>query len=323
MKKNIKKLTLYAATTLLVISAGIKIKNCKDESEEFTNKVIEYTTDFDDDDFLIAAHRGYSSLEVENTKEALDLANDSDYVDYIEIDVRLTKDKKLVLAHNNSLLTRQQQTIEICNEKYKDIIDNDYYYLSNSLGIKLENLFNTDNGDILRERSKLLESKNYNITSLKDGLNSCKDKKILLDLKFRNNTKDFIKALEKELNGIDTSNIIFQSDDLLPLLCLQKKHPEYSYLAIMKTESDLEYIELFDNIGLKETLVTKKIVNNLIKDDKTVAIWTLNNPSDIDRITNKLGDNYKEVIYISDYPDVVATCLNEKEKRSEKHFTKN
>ena len=40
MKKNIKKLTLYAATTLLVISAGVKIKNCKDESEEFTNKVI-------------------------------------------------------------------------------------------------------------------------------------------------------------------------------------------------------------------------------------------------------------------------------------------
>ena len=321
MKKNIKKFTLYTATAIMVFTAGIKSKSCKDKSKEFTNKVIEYTTNFDNDDFLIAAHRGYSSLAVENTKNAIDIASNTKYVDYIEIDARLTKDKKIVLAHSNSLLTKNQQTISIDDENYKDLIENEYYYLANSLGIKIESLFNKDNGDILRERSSNLESSNYDIVSLKEGLNNCKDKKVLLDLKFKNNTQEFIESLEKELKDVDTTNIIFQSNDLLSLLCLRKKHPEYTYLAIMKNSSDLEYVSLFDNIGLKECLVTNELIEELITKEKTIAIWTLNNPNDINRITTELDNHYKDIIYITDYPDVMATCLAEKEKRKEKIMT--
>ena len=321
MKRKFTKLTLYSATLLSLIGVGIKINNCKRESQKFTKKVMSYIDEFEDDEFLIAAHRGYSSLAVENTKESIALASDKDYIDFIELDARITKDNKVVLAHDNTLLTRGQQSLVITDENFDSLTEQNFYYLSNSLGVKIENLFNTDNGDILRKRASVLDSSDYNIISLSDGLEACCDKRILLDLKFENNVQNFIDALDEELKNKDVSNIIFQSDDLLPLLCLQQKHPEYTCLAIIKNTDDLEYIDLFDHIGLRYNLVNKKLVKKLLEADKTVAIWTLNNPCELKKVTDKLGDYYKDVIYISDYPDVIATCLNEQQKRREKTLT--
>ena len=219
MKKQVTKLALYGATFFIGISTGVKLKSCRDKSKEFTDKVIEYTTNFEDDEFLIAAHRGFSSLAVENTIDAFLLANQTDYIDYIEMDARLTNDKKIVLSHNNSVITDNKEKVKICDENYNFLKDNDYYYLTNSLSIELKNLFNTENGDILIKRAKNLELTKYEISSLKEGLKACSNKKILLDLKFKDDTEEFITSLEEELKDIDTSNIIFQSDDLLPLLC--------------------------------------------------------------------------------------------------------
>lgn len=54
-----------------------------------------------EDDYIITAHRGFSSRRAENSREALVLASDQRYVDFIEFDVRLTSDGKLVLSHDN------------------------------------------------------------------------------------------------------------------------------------------------------------------------------------------------------------------------------
>ena len=317
MKKKIKKLTLYS-TTLLMILTGVKIKSSKDKSKEFTNKVLTYTNDFDSDNFKIAAHRGFSSLEVENTKDAITLADNTKYIDYIEVDVRLTKDKKLVLSHDNELIIGYQQKIKISNESYESLKDYTYYNLSYSIPTTIKNLFNSNNGDILIQRSKDLETKKYQLPSLKEGIDSCNNKKLILDLKFKNNTNNFINELDEELKDIDTNNIIFQSDDLLSLLVLKEKHPNYSYQAIIKNKSDLEYIDLFDKICLKKTLVTNKLIDKLVKEEKEIAIWTLNNPDEVESIVDSLDNNYQDIIYITDYPDVVATCLNEKQKIKEK-----
>lgn len=318
MKKNITKFTLYTATALMIFTASAKVKSCKDKSKKFTDKVIEYTTNFEEDTFLIAAHRGYSSLAVENTIDAIDIASQTGYIDYIEIDTRLTKDNKLVLAHDNLVITKNKRKLRICDENYNFLKNKNFSYRANSLSIQFKNIFNTENGNILIGRSKNLESKSYEISSLKEGIKACNNKKILLDLKFENNTEEFILSLEKELKNINTDNIIFQSDDLLPLLCLQKKHPEYNYLAIIKKKSDLDYALLFDNIGIKKTLVNEELVDNLISENKKIAIWTLNNPNEINEVIEKTGTHYKDIIYISDYPDVLGTCLSEKEKRREK-----
>mgnify|MGYP003314764404 CR=1 FL=1 len=51
----------------------------------------------------IYAHRGFSSIYPENSMEAIKEAIKYDYIDGIEIDVRMTKDKRFVLIHNRDI----------------------------------------------------------------------------------------------------------------------------------------------------------------------------------------------------------------------------
>ena len=51
----------------------------------------------------IFAHRGFSSYYPENSLEAIKESLKYDYIDGIEIDIRMTKDEKFVLIHNSSI----------------------------------------------------------------------------------------------------------------------------------------------------------------------------------------------------------------------------
>lgn len=306
---KIKKLGLYFGTSILLIS-GTKIELCRHESKKFTDQVNEYTSNFISDDFYVAAHRGYSSLEVENTKNSIIKADQTDYIDYIEMDVRMTEDKKLILSHDNLVINADNEIINISKNSYDSICNDEYVYCSFPTYNKVTNLFNTTNGDIRVNRTKKLQNSLYDIPTLLEGLKCCKDKKIILDLKFEDNTKEYTEELVNELSSYNTSNIIFQSDDITALLYLKSIKPNYNYSAIIKHKSDLEYAELFDNVTLKKTLATKKTINKLLNENKKVAIWTVNDPEELYEIKNKIGSNYKNIIYITDYPDVIASCLN-------------
>ncbi len=318
MTKKIKKFTLYFSTGLMILTGGIKIKLCKDESKTFTKKVISYTDNFTTDDFLVAAHRGFSSLEIENTLNSFSLANSKDYIDYIEIDIRLTKDKKLVLSHNNCLLTLQNKSVNISSKKLCELQEMDFYCPNNPL-LNINLSGDEINEDILKTRRKKLYPKKYQLTSLLECINEQLNKKLILDLKCDTNYSKFIKELEKEISDIDINNIIFQSSNYEFLAKLQEKHPEYNTSIIIKNNNDLKYIDCFDNVCIKKTLLTEDTINTLLDKDKNIFIWTINNPSEINSIADKLGDNYKSAIYISDYPDVIATCLHEKQLQKEKN----
>lgn len=317
MMKKTKKFALYFSTGLIVLTGGTKVKLCKDESKTFTNKVILYTTSFTDDIFQIAAHRGFSSLEVENTLDAISLADSKNYIDYIEVDLRLTKDKKIVLSHNSCLLTLQNKSVKIVNENLDDLQNCKFYYPS----IPLTNLqLNTDdiNNEIVTERQSNLVNKTYELASLKDCIDESLAKKIILDLKFEDDTDIFISELEKEIDGMNINSLIFQSHDFESLLKLKEKHPEYNVSAIIKNKCDFKYIDFFDNLCVKKSLVNKDFVNTVIDQNKCIFVWTLNSPIELNDIANKFGDNYEDVIYITDYPDVIATCLHEKQLQKEK-----
>ena len=271
-----------------------------------------YTASFDDDDFFIAAHRGFSSLEIENTLEAISLANNKEYIDYIEVDLRMTKDNCIVLSHNNTLLTTDGNSIKISGKNYDYLKDLDFCYT------KLQTISDDINSDLFLSRNKKLNNKDFKLTTLKECLKSSMDKKVILDLKFDKNSDEFIKKLDKELDGYSTEHIIFQSDNLEILKDFKETHPNYNILAIIKNNNDLDYIDYFDSLCIKKTLITEELVDKIFTNKKDIAIWTINNPKEVDIIVDKLGDNYKNAIYITDYPDVVATCLHEKELKKEK-----
>lgn len=73
-----------------------------------------------DNDTLIVAHRGASALAPENTLSAFDMAVNLG-ADYIEVDVQMTKDGKLVAMHDVTVDRTTNGTGRIKNLTYDDL----------------------------------------------------------------------------------------------------------------------------------------------------------------------------------------------------------
>lgn len=306
MKKIIKRLLLFtSAATIATSSIAYKL------SHDTQTGFIKDLTDFfsDDNDFSIVAHRGFSSLAIENTKDALELANNTSYIDMIEFDIRLTNDDKLVLSHNNTINTLKGKTIKISDSLSSKLLREELIYKKPWTKSYINTLSEID-GLVIRKRFENLNNKTYKLITLSDAIDMCENKKILLDLKFNNDTRKFITALDEELK--DTDNMTFQSSNLLALLCLEKENKDYNYQAIINSKDKLNYISLFDNIALKEQLVTYKVIDELEKDNKNVSIWTINSVKELNSVLNKVDDYYKDITYITDYPDIINYELQKK-----------
>lgn len=293
-----------------IATSGICVNLDKEKSKKITDDIDNYITSFKDDDFEISAHRGFSSLEVENSKEAIVLAAEQDYIDYIEVDARLTKDGRIVLSHNDTILFDSSKITKISSLNYKEIIETDLVYKPDILHIETTNI--SEEFFLLKRTIKLNNTK-YRLISLLEGLDLADNKKVLLDLKFNLNIIQFACELKEELKNIDTSNIIFQSSNIPGILYIQN-NTDFNCLAIIKKRKDLKYLPRFDNIGLRKNLINYDMIKKLLQENKKVAVWTINNSNELDRVVSELDDLYKNVIYITDYPDLIATKLHNKEK---------
>ena len=81
---------------------GIKNKSDFTSEESNLGSYISSIVDPDYEKMVVAAHRGYFKDVPENSTAAIDRAIEQD-VEIVEIDIRLTKDKKVILAHDFQL----------------------------------------------------------------------------------------------------------------------------------------------------------------------------------------------------------------------------
>ena len=76
---------------------------------------------------LISAHRGGAIMNPENTKMAFDeVIFDTDYTDIVEIDVRTTKDNKLVVIHDETInrtgIKGEAEPVKINDANYLELL---------------------------------------------------------------------------------------------------------------------------------------------------------------------------------------------------------
>lgn len=313
-----KRIIIFTATTLL-ISSGVGMKIKQNNSKDFEQYINEYITSFNGDEIDIAAHRGFSSLEVENSLDSISLAASKDYIDYIEMDARLTKDNHIVLSHNDEIKLENNKTIKISDTNYEDLAKYTLKYETNYTLAFTRNLLNFEDSEIILGRTKNLNNRTFKVSTLKEGLNASLDKKILLDLKFNDDKEIFTEALKKQLEGFDKDRLLIQSLDIESLKYVKDNLPQYNYLALIDENSELKYIDEFENIGVRKDFVTNRKVQKAIRDDdRIVAIWTLNSSDSINTCLNSLDDYYNDVIYITDYPDVTAGVVNKNKPKTKK-----
>ena len=304
----LSKLVIYATTTF-IIGTGVNLKIQDNKSKDFEKTVYNYAESFESDNYLIAAHRGYSSLEIENTKEAIELASNCDYIDYIEFDARLTKDGVLVISHNDKI----DDNTYVSKSYYNDLISKDYTYNTDSKN-SISEFFNKNKDKYIINRNGRLNEKKYNVISLSEALSYCGNKKVLLDLKFNNDKEMFLNSLTTDLKNIDPNKIIIQSSDIESLKYIRNNLNNYNFLAIIENKSQFKYINEFDNIGIEKSLINEQVINKLNKNNGLVAVWTINSIDDYNQVINNLGSNYDNILYITDYPDLGSYLINNKDK---------
>ena len=295
--KSVKNLVVYGSTIAL-IGSGIGFHN------EMNQSIDENATMTD---YLIGAHRGESSLAIENTKEAIVLASENDEVDYIEVDVRMSKDGKLYLSHDDDVLTLDGN-INISEMMSAEIENTEFIHIKDEKINYFDLIFDSDGREMLR-RIRGLNGDSYSIISLSDAMKLFGDKKILLDLKFGDNVLRYVDVLKKFFKERDISNIVFQSDDPTSLLYFKSEMPNAFCSILVRDEESLKYIDYFDGIGIRKDVVDKEFVIDAINQDKLVLVWTIKSKQDLDKVRDELDEADDDVIYITDYPDIISKAL--------------
>ena len=97
MEKKRFNFLLFSSLFAILSSRTIRLIKVEQETKQLLKTHYESISHEEN----IVAHRGFSGLEPDNTYESVGRALNTPCVDMIEIDVRLTKDGKIVLHHDS------------------------------------------------------------------------------------------------------------------------------------------------------------------------------------------------------------------------------
>lgn len=247
----------------------------------------------------IVAHRGYSDVYPENTLAAFEGALDIG-VDYIETDVQMTKDGKIVLFHDDKLKRIVRRKGAIANYTYKQLWKMDFgkWFSADFAGTKIPTL------------QELLEC-------VKDS-----DVKICLELKEIGDVDGFEEKILKIVKKYDMlDRCVFASFYYPYLEHLKKLDSDIKVCYFTKTASST-VIEEFpaEYYGMNIASVSAGIVDALHAAGAKVFAWTMDSPITITNVQELGVDGI-----ITNRPGLAKVITQPKysflEERYQKSFT--
>ncbi|MEF9951985.1 MAG: glycerophosphoryl diester phosphodiesterase membrane domain-containing protein [Clostridium sp.] len=232
----------------------------------------------------VTAHRGSSISAPENSKSAVELAI-LEGADYAEIDVMLTKDKHVVLFHDNNL-----KRIDGTERRIKDMT--------------LKEVRGVDNGSYFSK-----EYKGEKIPTLKEILELAKGSiKLNIELKTVSSNDQLPEEVAKVIKEAKMDKQVVVSS------------LDYDALKVFKTclpVVDVGYIVTFgfgdltkldvDFLSMEYGMVSKKRIYDLHSIGKKVHVWTLNTVGEVEKaiemgVDNIITDNPSMVKGIVEFP---------------------
>ena len=208
----------------------------------------------------IIAHRGVTRNDQENTLPAFHQAF-SEGADGLEIDVRLSKDEKPVIFHDEDTLRLFNENLEIKNTTYSEL--------------------------------KILGNSENRIPLLDEVLDFVpQSKECFIEIKSDANTVPFLDKLRIEKN-----NITFLSFDKNVVAALKKRFPNklvfqsFHKLQIEKygIKKILEFYKKGNSDGLSIDIrdLSNKTIDKLLEKKIDLIIWTLNSMGRLKELSKK------------------------------------
>ena len=215
----------------------------------------------------LIGHRGVKNLSPENTIESIDLAKKLG-LDWIEFDVKISKDLIPILFHDDSL--------ERTTNGKGSPLDFEYKYLK-----KL------DAGSFFYNK----ETKIY-IPKLEDVLSLAQKKNINLNIELKPNKgfeRENVKSVAKILKDSKFSNqYYFSSFDWNSLIMMKKILPNANYGLLVHEftkEKTLSHIKAFANkfsffsCGFNKNIINTQIIDEILKNKLTITVYSNKNLS--------------------------------------------
>jgi len=223
---------------------------------------------------LKIGHRGVRGYELENTissfKKAIELK-----CDMIELDVRLSKDKKLLVMHD-------------------DILDR----TTNGKGRLAEKT--------LAELKKLKTNNNEELLTLEDALKFINKKtKVNIEIKGEKSYKELNKIIKKYLKkGWKYNDFLISSFNTHELESLRKIDKKIKIAVLSKkfNKRILSFAKKINaySINLEVKAIKEKIVKKIHKNKIRIFAWIVNNKKEIQNLKKIKVDGI-----ISDFPDKI------------------
>lgn len=235
------------------------------------------------DRIQVTSHRGFSHSVPENTLPAIEKAIE-EQADYVEVDVRVTKDGELVLLHDNNLKRTTGVNKKIWNATYDETskLDAGKWLSSEFTGTK--------------------------IPTLREVFEMSKGKVMLnLDLKYRNEEDGLAEKVVALMEEYDMEwQCVVTSTSLK---CLDKIKELNTNIRTGFITYQI-YTGLYENksidfFSMKYNMVSKGVVRQVHKNGKELHVWTVNSKTELERlerigVDNIITDNpayAKQVLY--------------------------
>lgn len=214
---------------------------------------------------VVIAHRGASSMaKFENTIEAFQLAIDMG-ADYVEFDIRCTKDKKLIVVHDPT----------INNKKFADLT--------------------------YREICEMTEPMGYTIPLLIDVLKLCQDKiKLDIELKESGYEKQVVMMV-REMYHYES----FMMKSFIDTTVAKIKHLDSNIktgllIGVVDGDAKRRFNEYFPERRLKAcnadfvapyySIATREFIIRMHRNQKEVYVWTVDGVAEINRYMRRRVD---------------------------------
>ena len=301
-----KKLKRFSVSALAIILLGSYSYNLIKGEKSAKKIVTNHRNDITHQENIVA-HRGFSGLYQDNSMEGVKEALNSDCVDMIEIDVRMTNDRKLVLHHDPFIILEDLiiglDDLILTNLDQELVVHNFPLY-------NIEELL-YDDTLFLFKRFITKNENGSNLVKLEDLVNWYNfSKPLIIDVKTSGHNLDLIKELDRILNPYK-DKIFIQSDCYDFLVWMKKLYPDYKYLYIIKNKDSIKKPDIgFWGYTIKYSLLDDIEINS----NKMYLVYTFNtNKKYFNLLNNK---NYQSNMYIiTDNPDYICALGNDKKLR--------
>ena len=210
----------------------------------------------------LIGHRGVKNLAPENTLDSIELAHKLG-LQWIEVDVKITKDKIPIILHDDSLdrtTNFKGLTVDFIYKEIKTLDAGFFFYNYKT------NIF---------------------IPTLEDVFSFCTKNEIGINIELKPNKGfeiDNVKAISKVIYKFQNfNNFYFSSFDLKSLIEMKKIFPNYHYgLLVDDFESSYslqEYLKIcsdykFFNFGLNKKLIKSEVINQISKNNLIITTYS-------------------------------------------------